>query len=251
MLRAPKNELIGIQNFVIEVDAKYIKGMLENLDINPSASINRWIIAILTFYFDLVHVPAAFHGPNGLSRCRLQPNDEPEPEDKDFDDWIDRLHGFIHFINPIKPKPLQQPSILIYIHKTQITTPQDAKTENFDVPTSYSIIPRPSKATKAEEHISQVIQWHKDLIKPIDISFVDYNSFIHYCTKFFHEIQHCLVHQNLSLMSNPKNPKGTHSTHRRYTSSSFWLSLHGQHAHAKVQPLQVHHAGTLQPHPLH
>jgi len=106
VLRALKNELIGIQNFVMKVDAKYIKGMLKNPDIDPSVSINRWIIAILTFYFDLVHVPAAFHSPNGLSRCRLQPNGKPEPEDKDFDDWIDCLHRFIHFINPIKPKPL-------------------------------------------------------------------------------------------------------------------------------------------------
>jgi hypothetical protein len=59
--------LIGIRNLVVEVDASHIKGMLQNLDILPSASINRWIVSILTFHFHLVHVPGTSHGPNGLS----------------------------------------------------------------------------------------------------------------------------------------------------------------------------------------
>jgi hypothetical protein len=37
-------------------------------DISPSASINWWIVAILTFHFDLIHVPGTHHGPDGLSR---------------------------------------------------------------------------------------------------------------------------------------------------------------------------------------
>jgi RNase H-like domain found in reverse transcriptase len=39
-LRALKLYLIGVRNLVVEVDAKYIKGMLQNPDIAPSASIN-------------------------------------------------------------------------------------------------------------------------------------------------------------------------------------------------------------------
>ena len=39
-LRALKIYLIGIRNLIIEVDAKYIKGMLSNPNIAPSASIN-------------------------------------------------------------------------------------------------------------------------------------------------------------------------------------------------------------------
>jgi hypothetical protein len=41
--------------------------MLANPDIQPSASINRWIVSILTFHFTLVHVKGTFHGPDGLS----------------------------------------------------------------------------------------------------------------------------------------------------------------------------------------
>ena len=51
----------------MEVDARYIKGMLNNPDIDPSATINRWILSILTFHFTLVHVPGTMHGPDGLS----------------------------------------------------------------------------------------------------------------------------------------------------------------------------------------
>jgi len=99
LIRTLKLHLIGLRNLIIEVDAKYIKGMLAHPDLIPSASINHWIISILTFHFELIHVPSTFHGPDGLSRQRPQPGDEPEPED-DFDDWIDCLHCFMHMIAP-------------------------------------------------------------------------------------------------------------------------------------------------------
>ncbi|KZT28880.1 hypothetical protein NEOLEDRAFT_1025226, partial [Neolentinus lepideus HHB14362 ss-1] len=83
-----------LEIYVIEVDARYIKGMLQNPDIAPSASINRWIVSILTFHFKLVHVPGVKHGPDGLSRRLPQPDDPLQDEDSEFDDWIDRLHSF-------------------------------------------------------------------------------------------------------------------------------------------------------------
>lgn len=48
-LRSWKLYLIGVRNLIVEVDAKYIKGMLANLDIAPSASINRWILPLSDF----------------------------------------------------------------------------------------------------------------------------------------------------------------------------------------------------------
>src|SRR5271156_6909593 len=73
--------------------------MLQNPDVAPSASINRWIVSILMFHFTLVHVPGIRDGPDGLSRRKPQPGDEEEPQD-DFEDWIDNVNGFLHFINP-------------------------------------------------------------------------------------------------------------------------------------------------------
>jgi hypothetical protein len=56
-LRAYCLWLIGLPKFTVETDAKYIKGMLNHLDIQPNVAINRWIASILLFDFDLVHVP--------------------------------------------------------------------------------------------------------------------------------------------------------------------------------------------------
>ena len=68
-LWAVKVWIIGVNNLTVEVDAKYIKGMLNNPDIQPNAAMNRWIAGILTFDFTLKHVLAMNHqGPDGLSR---------------------------------------------------------------------------------------------------------------------------------------------------------------------------------------
>jgi hypothetical protein len=61
--------LVGVKKLIVEVDAKYIKGMLKEPDLQCNAAINRWIQGILTFDFELVHVPAIkFRGPDALSR---------------------------------------------------------------------------------------------------------------------------------------------------------------------------------------
>ena len=68
-LRAFRLHLVGVKHLQVEVDAKYIKGMLNEPDLQPNASINRWIQGILLFDFELMHVPADKHkGPDALSR---------------------------------------------------------------------------------------------------------------------------------------------------------------------------------------
>ena len=66
-LRSLKAYLIRVRNLVVEVDARYIKGMLVNPNLTPSTSMNHWIVSILLFHFTLVHIPSTQHGPNGLS----------------------------------------------------------------------------------------------------------------------------------------------------------------------------------------
>jgi hypothetical protein len=73
---SPYIYLIGVWSLVVEVGMRYIKGMLSNPDISPSASINWWIVAILTFHFDAVHVPGTHHGPGGPSRRLWQDGDD-------------------------------------------------------------------------------------------------------------------------------------------------------------------------------
>ena len=70
-LHAYKMFLVSVCNLVIEVDTHYIKGMLNNPDIAPLASTNRWIVSILTFHFELQHIPGKHHGPDHLSQMTI------------------------------------------------------------------------------------------------------------------------------------------------------------------------------------
>ena len=57
-LRAVQLYIIGVKNLVVKMNAVYIKGMVNNPDMQPNAIINRWIASILLFDFKLRHVPA-------------------------------------------------------------------------------------------------------------------------------------------------------------------------------------------------
>ena len=79
--------IVGVKNLHVEVDAKYIKGMLNEPDLQPNATINRWIQGILLFDFKLIHVPATqFKGPDALSRRAPQPEDYLEFNDEFLDE---------------------------------------------------------------------------------------------------------------------------------------------------------------------
>jgi transposase InsO family protein len=91
-LRAFRVYLIGAKNLHVEVDAKYIKGMLNEPDLQPNAAMNRWIQGILLFDIKLIHVPATrFKGPDALSRRRLGEGEEVEEEN---DSWLDDIALF-------------------------------------------------------------------------------------------------------------------------------------------------------------
>lgn len=85
-LRAARFWLLGVRNLIIETDAKYIKGMLNNPEYGPNSTINRWIEYILMQPFTLKHVAGITFGPDGLSRRDRQPGDPEEdiaPSDMD------------------------------------------------------------------------------------------------------------------------------------------------------------------------
>ena len=179
-LGAMKRYLIGVRNLIVEVDARYIKGMLANPDLHPGASINRWILAILTFHFELIPVPGTNHGPDGLSRRVPQPGDEPDPPD-DIDDWIDELYGFMHMINPVPPHQPLQSSIAIFVSEVaDITLPAD---EGASI--SYADVPRTVSAQLADDRLVLVRSWLDNLRRPPDLSDAEYATFVRYCMSFF------------------------------------------------------------------
>lgn len=67
--------IIGVRNLIIEVDMKYIKGMINNPNVQPSVAINCWISAILLFGLPLKHIPGKDHGPDSLSWHPWAPED--------------------------------------------------------------------------------------------------------------------------------------------------------------------------------
>ena len=122
--------IIGITNLVVETDASYIKGMINNPDIIPSASINRWIAGIRLFEFELRHVPAPKHrAPDGLSRRPAAPED---PKVEDADDWLDERLEVFHFerflsfnaLSSKSPPTISTPPLpqLVYTQDSYITS---------------------------------------------------------------------------------------------------------------------------------
>ena len=102
-LRTFRIHLIGVKNLQVEVDAKYIKGMLNEPDLQPNAAINRWIQGILLFDFTLIHVPATKHvGPDALSRRPLGDGEEIEDDD---DEWLDDIALLVRTVESESPSP--------------------------------------------------------------------------------------------------------------------------------------------------
>lgn len=75
-LKACEYWLIGCRKLVVETDALYIKGMLENPSLGPNATINRWIEECNMFQFKLRHIKGATFPADGLSRRKKMPGDE-------------------------------------------------------------------------------------------------------------------------------------------------------------------------------
>lgn len=96
-LKAVRVWIVGVRRLIVEVDAAYIRGMINNPDMLPHGSINRWIAGILIFTFELQHVPAEKHqAPDGMSRRGRAKEDADESKDEqDAEDWIDRAYAFI------------------------------------------------------------------------------------------------------------------------------------------------------------
>jgi hypothetical protein len=104
-LRLNKRWLIGARKLVVETDAKYIKGMLENPDMMPNATINRWIDEISMYQFVLRHKAGKTFGPDGLSRRPEQKGDPKwEPCSDDEDDVNEPL--IYEVADPTEPQPL-------------------------------------------------------------------------------------------------------------------------------------------------
>jgi hypothetical protein len=208
--------IIGMKNLVVEVDAKYLKGMLNNPDIQPNATINRWIAGILLFDFKLVHVPAIHHtAADGLSRRLPAPEDLPEMDD--FEEWIDDSYRF--FMEPANRRPphlfpsaltmrplfteLIRPAVSVFTASTSVATSASVAASVFaasapasDIAASAFIteetandesndIPRSPRASAADDRLAEVEQYLQFLTHPQGLSDAEFRKFMQYSSGFF------------------------------------------------------------------
>jgi hypothetical protein len=187
-LRAYKIFIVGVRNLIIEVDARYIRGMLNNPDTAPSASLNRWIVSILTFHFELRHVPGKQHGPDGLSRRPPQPGDlsDEEEDPDDFDDWVDNLYGFAHLLNPTAPKSDSAKLLCAFAMEQAHQRPEDTADSNREEPPlEYSAVPRTEAETLADKRLTMAHDWLLSLERPDNISDHEYTLVMRYAAGLF------------------------------------------------------------------
>jgi len=188
-LRALKSEvhIIGVRNLVVEVDCQSIKGMLDNPDLAPNASMNHWIIAICMFHFELIHVPGILHGPDGLSCHPSQPDDAPDEEDgEEFEDWIDQVYGFVQHINP-------HPTVYLLPSSTSLSTLVQSKLVEPAAPSNriileeatYEDVPCSDDAIAEDARVNAVRLWLASREHPPNLDDKQLQSFVGYAASFF------------------------------------------------------------------
>ena len=172
--------IFSVRNLTVEVDTKYIKGMINNPDMQPNTSINRWIAGILLFNFKLVHVPATKH--TGADRLSRRPPSEDDPDiTEDHEDWLDNAYSFsIQLLNdqyhlsassiPHSHTP-RSPSHSIFIDS--VSDP------------SHPTIPRSESAQAFDKRLILIRNFLTTSIRPPDLSDSEFQSFVSYGTKFF------------------------------------------------------------------
>ncbi|KAF8263161.1 hypothetical protein EI94DRAFT_1598718, partial [Lactarius quietus] len=181
--------LVGVRNLIIEVDTRYVKGMLNNPDIAPLASVNCWIVSILTFHFELRHVPGKHHRPDGLSRRPPQPNndsnsEEDKEDEEEFEDWINNLYSFPHMIN--QPVPALRTTKLVFTLALEVTLARpyviaDPRTYK----ANYNTIPRSTVAVQVDRWLEMAHNWLTFLERPEGTNEQDHMAVIRLAARLF------------------------------------------------------------------
>ena len=214
-LQAVRIFIFGVNNFTVEMDAKYVQGMINNPDLQPNVTINRWIAGILLFSFCLIHVLAAHHtGADVLSRCL--PSDEDPPDKDDFEDWLDNSYsfsitllngriapygGFAHLSRLPSGPLLESCPMQLAPYDDTLPTHLDVSCvapvliiTDSDFHHDDPIIPCTAKAHAKDDRIDQICNFLRNHVRPPDLSDSDYTSFVNVATRFF-LLNRSLYHQ--------------------------------------------------------
>ena len=191
---------IGVKKFVVEMDAKFIKGMLNSPALHPNDAINRWISAILLFDFDLVHVPADKHtGADGLSRRPHAPGDAPTEDPEELEDWIDTNTGlFLELTSPQSPfDPAPSAFLTLEPDPALSESPHPQYPEPFNPPNpldhlsdrsdSYpeEQIPRSPRAILRDQKLDVIREFLSTVSRPPGLDDAAYQQFIRRASDYF------------------------------------------------------------------
>src|SRR5882672_1128479 len=170
--------------------------MLNNPDIQPGAAVNRWIVGIKLFQFELVHVPGCLHtGLDGLSRRASSPNDPVEEDDAD--DWLDKTMSFAVVLMNSRPTWSQRLNSSYCPNCANLPTHSTENCPRFyprysvyledeaseDPPPS--TIPHSESALLADDHLDSVQKLLLDPLAPTGLSESGIRTLMRYASKFF------------------------------------------------------------------
>ena len=196
LLRALKHTqlyTIGAKKLIVEMDAKFIKGMINNPTLHPNDAINRWISAILLFDFELVHIPADKHtGADGLSRRPRAPQDDDLEPVEELENWIDTNAGFFIELNTpascydsVPPLSAFRSLSAVYTAAASSSSANDSSPSSSSDSSSDIEIPRTDKALLRDAKLSIIRRFLTTLQRPPKLSDNEYRQFIRQATNYF------------------------------------------------------------------
>ena len=201
--------IFGVTNLVIELDAKYVKGMINNPNLQPNATINRWIAGILLFHFELRHILVEKHaGPDSLS-WRSQALLNP-PDVNDVEGWLDDSYSFcvtllndrtipfdsavcissdyvpLYHLASLPPSdcPFFLPNTVPHFPLTYATVFSLSHSEPVPTPDS-PVIPQSPKALVKEARMCSIHGFLDARERPADLTDAEFQSFVNSAMKFF------------------------------------------------------------------
>jgi len=163
------------------MDAKYIKGMINNPDMHPNATINRWIATILVFNFELIHVPAKnFKGPDGMLR-RRRTDDEGDVEE-DPEDWVEEI-----LMCGLWVAAALEDSVAGGILKEEATEEGGVLVLAIEKGISDEVeeIPRTAKAMESDDELRRIKTYLETLMKPAGVEESKLVGFLRKASRFF------------------------------------------------------------------
>ena len=182
------------------MDVKYVKGMINNPDLQLNTTINRRFSSILLFHFKLIHILVDKHtGPDGLSQ---RPPAKRTHEEDNIEDWLDDVYSFSMALLNEHSFPELHATCRQYSHLALLLFYCRSK-GNLGAHSVYSLalqspepnpqilevdamtIPRSPKAKAWEDHILLIHHFLESQECWDGMSDKDYQSFLNLATCFF------------------------------------------------------------------